>query len=168
MTIIFGSRKNLCHPQYHLANMYTHNATCTYTYATTPSVHTRSQHTQHHASHTHSTRNTTQPTTDHDLARVSIKSASSVTSIISCGCIVFGISLIRNIRNLMRIYCSGINLIFVTALISARMVADFGGIQRHQTYIIHKIWMEKNAHPEIEKRQRRDNHIKKRHCKCLR
>ena len=31
-------------------------------------------------------------------------------SVISCGLYVFGINSIRNIRNLMRIYCFGINI----------------------------------------------------------
>ena len=32
---------------------------------------------------------------------------------------------------------------------------------------MHKIWKEKNAHPESEKRQRGDNHIQKRNSKCF-
>ena len=47
------------------------------------------------------------------------KSGSFVTSVISCRFIVFGFNKIRNIRNLMRIYCFGINLIFVIVFISA-------------------------------------------------
>ena len=39
-------------------------------------------------------------------------------SVSSCGLNVFGINSIRNIRNLMRIYCFGINLILVTVFIS--------------------------------------------------
>ena len=38
--------------------------------------------------------------------------------------IVFGINQIRNFRNLMRINCFGINFIFVTVFIFARMVPD--------------------------------------------
>ena len=40
----------------------------------------------------------------------------------SCGLDVFGSNLIRNIRNLMRIYCFGINLLFVTVFIFLKMV----------------------------------------------
>ena len=79
---------------------------------TTPHVHTQktTHHTPQHTSHTHhttpqrTTQHSTAPlTTDHDPARVSIKSGISVMSVISCGLIVFGINQIRNIRNLMRI-----------------------------------------------------------------
>ena len=46
--------------------------------------------------------------------------------------------------------------------------ADSGGIQRHQKFFMHNIWKEKNGRPEGEKWQRRDNHIQKRSCECLR
>ena len=40
--------------------------------------------------------------------------------------------------------------------------ADAGGIQRHQKYIMHKIWKEKNAYPEGKKTTRaRQSHQKK-------
>ena len=42
-------------------------------------------------------------------------------SVISCG-LIFGINIIRNIRNLMRIYCFRINLRFVTVIIFWEMV----------------------------------------------
>ena len=45
--------------------------------------------------------------------------------------------------------------------------ADSGGIQRHQKYVMHKIWKKENAHPESEKWQWRDNHIKEKKCQCL-
>ena len=51
-----------------------------------------------------------------------IKSGMSVMSVISCGHNVFGMNQIRNIRNLMRIYCFGIDFIFVTVFIFAEMV----------------------------------------------
>ena len=59
---------------------------------------------------------------DHDPPRVSITSAISVMSVISCG-FIFRIFEIRNVRNLMRIYCYGINLVFVTVFIFAGMVS---------------------------------------------
>ena len=46
--------------------------------------------------------------------------------------------------------------------------ADSGGIHRHQKFFMHNIWKEKNGRPEGEKWQRRDNHIQKRSCECLR
>ena len=88
---------------------------------TTKTTHTTCTHTIHHTPtphHTHTTQHSTAPlTTDHDPV-ISLKCGISVLSVISCALNVFGINKIRNIRNLMRIYCFGINLIFVTVFIS--------------------------------------------------
>ena len=56
---------------------------------------------------------------NHDPARVSIKSVISVTSVMLCGFTVLEFIKIRNIRNLMRIYCFGINLRLTSVIISA-------------------------------------------------